>query len=67
MYQLDTTVLYFFNLVNSLAHGRVLDAMATGHINGPLDINLDIEFFIETKCLLNSRPQPLESLKSINV
>lgn len=50
-----------------IAQGTVLVAIATGHIKGPLDINLDIAFLMTTKCLLNSKPQPFESLKSINV
>lgn len=50
-----------------LFHGTVLVAIATGHISGPLDIILDIEFLMITKCLLNSNPQPLESLKSNSV
>lgn len=50
-----------------MAHGTVLVAIATGHIIGPLDINFDIAFLMATKCLLNSKPQPLESLKSMSV
>lgn len=49
------------------SHGTVLVAIATGHISGPLDMILDILFLIAKKCLLNSKPQPLESLKSISV